>query len=379
MKQDSERGSSPSATCCGFWTSCCHRFIALFRKRVGVYDSECRDEQSEKKGRKNIKKLVKKIRKRQKEKVDKKAKSTKKECMEQVDRPNPKTTVEENLQEPFKCSTSPGYALAKKEHQEKKTAPQRLVLLVDLAGVLTIYVKNCRDLTAFSHIKTRSLAAVRVTFDKLIQSTKRQPCTDPMSFNEKIHISVQISQKSICEEEESSFLKVELVCIDPHTGDLRVMGKDTIELLEILQKPSSSHIFHVKLQDQVVCTVETDLVFNYGFMGYGYSHQIQFTREINKSLMRKSCFLRCPPPGEKSEPDDNKATTSSTLPPVEFTALIQPDAGKESTDKAESLVEVTVKRRGRLPRLNKAWKNCDSSKERLQFLERLILRKGRFA
>ncbi|XP_072529678.1 cation channel sperm-associated targeting subunit tau-like [Salminus brasiliensis] len=190
-----------------------------------------------------------------------------------------------------------------------------------------------------------------------------------MLINERTHISVQISETDAIGHENSSCLMVELICIDIHTGASTIMGRATIKLLEILNKASNSHQFYLRLKDQKVCTVDADLVFSYGFLGYGYSHQIKHAGKTMASLVQKSCFLRCSPPEDQKDPDNN-VVTPSTLPSVDVASLTRQD-----TDRVAGIVGFSIRTRGRLSRLHKAWQEFKTRSHRLQFLENLILKK----
>ncbi|XP_022520188.2 C2 calcium-dependent domain-containing protein 6 isoform X2 [Astyanax mexicanus] len=320
MKQQSEQECSPSPTSCG----CCNfHFLrwALFHRRIGVQDSQSEDDKTK--------------------------------------RPTKMST---------ECSSSsqPG-----PEVQEKKTVP--LVPLGEPVGVLSVTIKSCKDLTTFTYVKSGTLGAVRVTFGKLQRSTKLQLYKDPMIFNEKMHISVQISKEDVFGDNDSSVLMVDLLCVDAHTRVFRIMGNDTISLMEILNNPSPIYLFDLRLQDQKVGTVDAELGFTYGFMGYGYSHQITHSEKTVKSLVQKSCFLRCPPPEDQSDTHDNDVSPS-TLPPVDLDSLIQSDS--VSSSEPAGLVEQAIRRRARLSRLQTKWKTLESSEDRLTFLENLIMKKG---
>ncbi|XP_022520183.2 C2 calcium-dependent domain-containing protein 6 isoform X1 [Astyanax mexicanus] len=356
MKQQSEQECSPSPTSCG----CCNfHFLrwALFHRRIGVQDSQSEDDKTKRPTKMSVRRLIKRLQKTGQTPVVEVRKDVRGVSSEL-----------ESLQESTECSSSsqPG-----PEVQEKKTVP--LVPLGEPVGVLSVTIKSCKDLTTFTYVKSGTLGAVRVTFGKLQRSTKLQLYKDPMIFNEKMHISVQISKEDVFGDNDSSVLMVDLLCVDAHTRVFRIMGNDTISLMEILNNPSPIYLFDLRLQDQKVGTVDAELGFTYGFMGYGYSHQITHSEKTVKSLVQKSCFLRCPPPEDQSDTHDNDVSPS-TLPPVDLDSLIQSDS--VSSSEPAGLVEQAIRRRARLSRLQTKWKTLESSEDRLTFLENLIMKKG---
>ncbi|KAL7832631.1 hypothetical protein SRHO_G00296490 [Serrasalmus rhombeus] len=101
------------------------------------------------------------------------------------------------------------------------------------------------------------------------------------------------------------------------TPALRIIGRDSIKLQEILKKSSVSHQFDLRLGRQKVCKLDAELVFTYGSLGYGYSPQIKHAGRTMENLVENSLFPRCPPDQEQRDPYCN-VITPSTLPGLDI-------------------------------------------------------------
>ncbi|KAL7891253.1 hypothetical protein AOLI_G00007290 [Acnodon oligacanthus] len=220
----------------------------------------------------------------------------------------------------------------KKEKTGHVSPPCRLIPLGAPTGVLTVHLKTCGVFGKTAPVKKGTWATVRVTIGGMVKYSVQQPYSDPMCFNEWKHFSIQI-QEEVSGVHQSSLIVVELIISDTETAAPRIIGRDSIKLQEILKKSSVNHQFDLRLGRQKVCKLDAELVFTYGSFGYGYSHQIKHTGRTVENLVENSLFPRCRPNEEQRDPY----------------WLLQ---------------------------LRKGLEECRTGEDRVQFLEKLILRKS---
>ncbi|KAL7834567.1 hypothetical protein SRHO_G00288140 [Serrasalmus rhombeus] len=243
------------------------------------------------------------------------------------------------------------------------------------AGVLTVNLKTCRDFSKSAPLKKGSRAAVRITIGRTVKYTVQQPYSDPMCFDEWKHFSLQIQKEDICGVQQSSLVVVELIMVDPDLTTPILIGRDTIMLREILKKSSLSHQFNLRLMQKKVCKLDADLAFSYGSMGYGYSHQIKQAGRTAESLVEKSLFPRCPP-NEDRDPLCNVITPSARTRLDFIPSVMLQDTQTGTECRISAGLKDCIQKRGRLLHLHQGLDECKTGEDRVQFLEKLILKKS---
>ncbi|XP_037390672.1 C2 calcium-dependent domain-containing protein 6-like [Pygocentrus nattereri] len=175
----------------------------------------------------------------------------------------------------------------KKEEAEQVCPPRKLIPRGTPTGVLTVHLKTCSAFSKNAPVKKGTWATVRVTIGGMVKYCMQQPYSDPMCFNEWKHFSLQI-QEEVFGVNQSSLMVVELIISEPDTAALRIIGRGSIKLQEILKKSSVSHQFDLRLGRQKVCKLDAELAFTYGSLGYGYSPQIKHAGRTMENLVENS-------------------------------------------------------------------------------------------
>ncbi|KAL7861576.1 hypothetical protein SRHO_G00130170 [Serrasalmus rhombeus] len=260
------------------------------------------------------------------------------------------------------------------EHEEVSQPRQRIPLGAP-AGVLTVNLKTCRDFSKSAPLKKGSRAAVRITIGRTVKYTVQQPYSDPMCFDEWKHFSLQIQKEDICGVQQSSLVVVELIMVDPDLTTPILIGRDTIMLQDILKKSSLSHQFNLRLMQKKVCKLDADLAFSYGSMGYGYSHQLKHAGRTIESLVEKSLFPRCPP-NEDRDPLCNVITPSAWTRLDFIPSVMLQDTQTGTECRISAGLKDCIQKRGRLLHLHQGLDECKTGEDRVQFLEKLILKKS---
>ncbi|KAL7875102.1 hypothetical protein SRHO_G00060720 [Serrasalmus rhombeus] len=262
------------------------------------------------------------------------------------------------------------------EHEEVSQPPQ-LIPLGAPAGVLTVNLKTCRDFSKSAPLKKGSRAAVRITIGRTVKYTVQQPYSDPMCFDEWKHFSLQIQKEDICGVQQSSLVVVELIMVDPDLTTPILIGRDTIMLQEILKKSSLSHQFNLRLMQKKVCKLDADLAFTYGSMGYGYSHQLKHAGRTIESLVEKSLFPRCPPNEDRDPLCLSNVITPSARTRLDFIPSVMLQDTQTGTEcRISAGLKDCIQKRGRLLHLHQGLDECKTGEDRVQFLEKLILKKS---
>ncbi|KAL7891254.1 hypothetical protein AOLI_G00007300 [Acnodon oligacanthus] len=263
----------------------------------------------------------------------------------------------------------------KKEKTAHVSPPCRLIPLGAPTGVLTVHLKTCGAFGKTAPVKKGTWATVRVTIGGMVKYSVQQPYSDPMCFNEWKHFSIQI-QEEVSGVHQSSLIVVELIISDTETAAPRIIGRDSIKLQEILKKSSVNHQFDLRLGRQKVCKLDAELAFTYGSFGYGYSHQIKHTGRTVENLVENSLFPRCRPNEEQRDPYCN-VITPSTLPRLDvIPSVVQQDTPRGAESRISAALMDCIRRRDRLLQLRKGLEECRTGEDRVQFLEKLILRKS---
>ncbi|XP_017548815.1 C2 calcium-dependent domain-containing protein 6-like [Pygocentrus nattereri] len=281
-----------------------------------------------------------------------------------------------SLVERLRSRSSARYIQAEVEDEhEDVSQPCQPIPLGAPAGVLTVNLKTCRDFSKSAPLKKGSRAAVRITIGRTVKYTMQQPYSDPMCFDEWKHFSLQIQKEDICGVQQSSLVVVELIMVDPDLTTPLLIGRDTIMLQEILKKSSLSHQFNLRLMQKKVCKLDADLAFSYGSMGFGYSHQLKHGGRTIESLVEKSLFPRCLP-NEARDPLCN-VITPSARPRLDFIPSVMLQDTQTGTEcRISAGLKDCIQKRGRLLHLHQALDECKTGEDRVQFLEKLILKKS---
>ncbi|KAL7834552.1 hypothetical protein SRHO_G00288160 [Serrasalmus rhombeus] len=284
--------------------------------------------------------------------------------------------IEVESQQRLRSRSSARYIQAEVEDEHEDVSQARqLIPLGAPAGVLTVNLKTCRDFSKSAPLKKGSRAAVRITIGRTVKYTVQQPYSDPMCFDEWKHFSLQIQKEDICGVQQSSLVVVELIMVDPDLTTPILIGRDTIMLREILKKSSLSHQFNLRLMQKKVCKLDADLAFSYGSMGYGYSHQIKQAGRTAESLVEKSLFPRCPP-NEDRDPLCNVITPSARTRLDFIPSVMLQDTQTGTECRISAGLKDCIQKRGRLLHLHQGLDECKTGEDRVQFLEKLILKKS---
>ncbi|XP_046903005.1 proteoglycan 4-like [Hypomesus transpacificus] len=220
---------------------------------------------------------------------------------------------------------------------------------------------------------------MKCTMLQLYKDPKAENLTLPLIFNEWKYFSIRIpsSIKSFVEASDVQMLALELVFFEKNTRVPKLIGKNCIKLLEILNKTAVAHQVDLRLKRQVICKLELDLVITYGSLGYGYSHQLHHPKKTLEAVVERSTFLRCPPP-ENCKNSHFNVITPKPGPYIDFIgALLQRDATGISSGLpgVPPLVLDMMERRGRLLEMHETMEDYTSG-EAVHFLEKLVMRKG---
>ncbi|KAL7826960.1 hypothetical protein AOLI_G00321690 [Acnodon oligacanthus] len=282
-----------------------------------------------------------------------------------------------SLIERLRLRFSARHVQADVEDEREDVSPRRLIPLGAPAGVLTVNLKSCRDFSKSAPLKKGSWAAVKTTVGRTVKYTVLQPFDDPTCFDEWKQFSLQIQREDVFGVEQSSLMVVELIMLDSDSTIPILAGRDTIKLKEILKTSSLSHQFNLRLGQKKVCKLDADLAFTYGSLGYGYSHQMKHAGRTMENLVEKSLFPRCPP-NEERDPFGN-VETPSARPRLDILPSVMLQDTQTGTECGISAgVMDCIQRRGRLLQLHQGLDECASGEDRVQFLEKLIM-KQRFS
>ncbi|KAL7869862.1 hypothetical protein AOLI_G00138500 [Acnodon oligacanthus] len=265
---------------------------------------------------------------------------------------------------------------AKEVELEEKTPPHPMVSLGAPTGVLTVHIRSCRNFSKTTHIQKDSQCMVKITVGDMVKCSMLQPFEEKMTFNEVKHFSIQIQKEEALGVQKSSSVMVELISFDGHSAASRLIGSTTIKLQEVLYKSSVTQQMDLRLGRKKVCKLDADLMFTYGSLGYGYSHQMKHPGRTMENLVKESLFLRCPPPEDRRDPHYNVMTPCRSSSVNIMSSLMQQDAQRDRACRISAGVMDCMERRGRLSQLHKALGKCETGEHRVLLLESLILRTG---
>ncbi|KAL7826958.1 hypothetical protein AOLI_G00321670 [Acnodon oligacanthus] len=280
-----------------------------------------------------------------------------------------------SLIERLRLRFSARHVQADVEDEHEDVSPRRLIPLGAPAGVLTVNLKSCRDFSKSAPLKKGTWAAVKTTVGRTVKYTVLQLYDDPMCFDEWKQFSLQIQREDVFGVEPSSLMVVELIMLDSDSTIPILAGRDTIKLKEILKTSSLNHQCNLRLGQKKVCKLDADLAFTYGSLGYGYSHQMKHAGRTMENLVEKSLFPRCPP-NEERDPFGN-VVTPSARPQLDILPSVMLQDTQTGTECGISAgVMDCIQRRGRLLQLHQGLDECESGEDRVQFLEKLIMKQS---
>ncbi|XP_062302939.1 cation channel sperm-associated targeting subunit tau-like isoform X2 [Osmerus eperlanus] len=224
---------------------------------------------------------------------------------------------------------------------------------------------------------------MKCTMLQLYKDPKAENSPFPLSFNEWKYFSIKIP----CDIENSSGasdvqqLDLELIVFEQDARVPKLIGKNYIKLVDILNKTAVPQQVELRHKRQVICKLELDLVMVYGSLGYGYSHQLIHPKKNLEGVVERSIFLRCLPPDHRKDSHFN-VITPIPVPYTDFVgALLKRDATgftktSISLPGVPPIVMEMLEKRGRILQLHEAMEACQSSEEEVKFLEKLVMRKG---
>ncbi|XP_069052376.1 uncharacterized protein c2cd6 [Lepisosteus oculatus] len=187
-------------------------------------------------------------------------------------------------------------------------------------------------------------------------------------------------------------LVVELIFFEPESGMPKLLGKMTLNLLDIVHKMTFTELHDVKLKGQVICKIELEISFTYGSLGYGYSHQLRHPQKDLQTIAERSQFLRIFPLEQRKDPHFNVTTGR----PSEYPEFLSPHLNVQvgspaksehnilssspvedlSIPKMSQMVLEIMQTRKRLNELKKVYENFQTRGESIQFIEKLVMKKG---
>ncbi|XP_037400148.1 C2 calcium-dependent domain-containing protein 6-like [Pygocentrus nattereri] len=188
---------------------------------------------------------------------------------------------------------------------------------------------------------------VRITVGDMVKCSMLRPFEENMTFNEAKHFSIQIQNEEALGVKKSSSVMVELISFDGHPAVSRLIGSTTIKLQEVLYKSSVTQQMDLRLGHQKVCKLDADLMFTYGSLGYGYSHQMKHPGRTMENLVKESLFLRCPPPENRRDPHYNVVTPFRPSSGNIMSSLMQQGAQRDRESRISAGVMDCMERRGR--------------------------------
>ncbi|KAM6463240.1 cation channel sperm-associated targeting subunit tau isoform 3-T3 [Liasis olivaceus] len=258
----------------------------------------------------------------------------------------------------------------------------------DVAGLLAVNVKQCKDFTSKFNVKHDTYLLIRISIDKIMKCTNpqmyrthfRNKKMNAIYFGDVRYFSVKVpKQKS----DPRNKIVLELVGFEGPKDFPRLFGNVTMHLYEIIQQ-SFIETCPMRIRNMIFCTVEVQFMFCYGCLGYGYSHQLKLPGSDPAQAVAYSMFLRVPPP------EDRKDHASNVIKPLhmDYPAFLSPDlkvtggSPKLETPKESSEHYKTLQRalkeppRARLEKMKKEYRTLRTWREKAEYLDQLILKRG---
>ncbi|XP_063174056.1 cation channel sperm-associated targeting subunit tau-like [Candoia aspera] len=189
---------------------------------------------------------------------------------------------------------------------QMSTDVHNLIPCGDVAGLLAINVKQCKDFTARFNVKRDTYLLIRISIDKIMKCTNpqvyrahfRTKRMNAIYFGDVRYFSVKVpKQKS----DPRNRIVLELVGFEGPKDFPRLFGNVTMHLYEVIQKQSFIEMCPMRIRNMIFCTVEVQFMFCYGCLGYGYSHQLKLPGTDPAHAVAYSMFLRVPPPEDRKD------------------------------------------------------------------------------
>ncbi|XP_061463969.1 cation channel sperm-associated targeting subunit tau isoform X3 [Rhineura floridana] len=251
-----------------------------------------------------------------------------------------------------------------------------LVPCGDVAGLLGVTIKQCKDFTPKFTVKHDTYLLIRISIDKIMKCTNPQTYrankkNSAICFGDVRYFSVKVpKQKS----DPRNRISLELVGFESPKDFPRLYGN----------KQSFTEICAMRIRNMVFCTVEVEFMFCYGCLGYGYSHQLKLPGADPAKAVAYSMFLRVPPP------EDRKDNSSNAIKPLrmDYPAFLSPDlnvtVGNFELDKPAEVSEhykslqkaLKQPPRERLEKLKNEYRSLKTWREKADYLDQLILKRG---
>ncbi|XP_026552566.1 C2 calcium-dependent domain-containing protein 6 [Pseudonaja textilis] len=259
----------------------------------------------------------------------------------------------------------------------------------DVAGLLAINVKQCKDFTSKFNVKRDTYLLIRISIDKIMKCTNpqlyrahfRTRKMNTIYFGDVRYFSVKVpKQKS----DPRNRIVLELVGFEGPKDFPRLFGNVTMHLYEVIQKQSFIETCPMRIRNMIFCTAEVQFMFCYGCLGYGYSHQLKLPGADPAQAVAYSMFLRVPPP------EDRKDYSSNVIKPrhMDYPAFLSPDLKvtvgsseleipRESAEQYKTLQKALKEpARARLEKMKKEYRTLRTWREKAEYLDQLILKRG---
>ncbi|KAJ7345461.1 hypothetical protein JRQ81_001411 [Phrynocephalus forsythii] len=260
----------------------------------------------------------------------------------------------------------------------------------DVAGLLAVNVKQCKDFTPKFVVKRDTYLLVRISIDKIMKCTnpqiyraavKNNKKMNAVNFGDMKYFSVKVPmQKS----DPRNRITLELVGFEGPKDFPRLFGNVSVHLYEVIQKQAFTEICAMRIRNMVFCTAEVEFIFCYGSLGYGYSHQLKLPGADPAKAVAYSMFLRVPPPENRKDPARNVIKPQQ----MDYPAFLSPDlnvtVGKveldtptDNSEQYQSLQKALKEPpRERLERMKQEYRSLKTWREKADYLDQLILKRG---
>ncbi|XP_014343571.1 cation channel sperm-associated targeting subunit tau [Latimeria chalumnae] len=282
-----------------------------------------------------------------------------------------------------------------KPKSELPALPLNLSPVGEPRGCLMIQVRRCRDFTKNVTVKREMNLMIRITIGDAVKCTTLQSFREQVSnkkpeffvkFDEAKFFSVEVPRQH---KDERAKIYVELVAFETEMQSPRLLGKTVLHLFEVIQKLHSTELYSMAFKSQAICKVELKIVFLYGSLGYGYSHQLKEPqKDIHKNT--ENCFfMRIPPPQNRTLLHFNVLTALPVDCPQFLSHKLDASIGSEGkqSDSALSLEEPFAMKMSekvlqllqssqRLQTLKGNYNEKQTMDERIEFLQSVIMKKG---
>ncbi|XP_072834907.2 cation channel sperm-associated targeting subunit tau [Pogona vitticeps] len=179
----------------------------------------------------------------------------------------------------------------------------------DVAGLLAVNVKQCKDFTPKFVVKRDTYLLVRISIDKIMKCTnpqiyragasvKNNKKINAVNFGDMKYFSVKVPMQR---SDPRNRITLELVGFEGPKDFPRLFGNVSVHLYEVIQKQTFTEVFAMRIRNMVFCTAEVEFMFCYGCFGYGYSHQLKLPGADPAKAVAYSMFLRVPPPENRKD------------------------------------------------------------------------------